>query len=63
MNTYECISVCEALNLLSSWPHTNRILNSRAVLFRSDLAEEEAAEELRRETVQLIKRVLILAPN
>lgn len=49
--------------MLSSWPQTNRLLTSTAVLFGGDLVEEEAAEELRREDVQLIKRVLVLAPN
>lgn len=63
MNTYECLSVCEALDLLSAWPQINRLLTSTAVLFGGDLAEEEAAEELRREDAQLIKRVLVLAPN
>lgn len=60
MDTCECLCVCEPLYLLSLWSQTNRLLTSTAFLFRGDLVEEEAAEELRREDVQLIKRVLVL---
>lgn len=45
--------------LLSSWSQTSRLLTSVAVLFRGDLVEEKAAEALRREDIQLIKRVLV----
>lgn len=63
MNKSKYLSVCEAVYSLSSWSQTNRFLNSTAILFGGYLVEEEAAEELRREDVQLIKRVLVLAPN
>lgn len=63
MNKFEYLSVCEALCLLSSWSQTNSFLNSTAILFGAYLVEEEAAEGLRREDVQLIKRVLVFALN
>lgn len=48
------------------YPDGLRLIDSSTLqqfLFGGQLVEEGAAEELRREDVQLIKRVLVLASN